>query len=165
MLDALLEKIRPYLGDPSKGLQEELFLFTSQLTPMVNVDLLIKNSEGATLLTWREDEFYGPGWHIPGGIIRFKESVEQRISEVAENEIGAEVKANVQPSLVSEIMHPDRNVRGHFISLLYECSLISGPRVDLRHTSDKEPKNGEWSWFLETPSNLIHQHHIYENWI
>ena len=165
MLDALLEKIRPYLGDPSKGLQEELFLFTSQLTPMVNVDLLIKNSEGATLLTWREDEFYGPGWHIPGGIIRFKENVEQRISAVAENEIGAEVKANVQPSLVSEIMHPDRNVRGHFISLLYECSLISGPRVDLRHTSDKEPKNGEWSWFLENPSNLIHQHRIYENWI
>lgn len=43
---------------------------------MVNVDLLIKNvSSNETLLTWREDEYYGPGWHVPGGIVRFKETI------------------------------------------------------------------------------------------
>ena len=54
-----------------------------ELTPLVNVDLLIKDS-GRTLLTWRDDEFYGPGWHIPGGILGFKERALDRLAKVAE---------------------------------------------------------------------------------
>ena len=41
-----------------------------------------------TLLAWRDDHLNGKGWHIPGGIIRFKESIKKRINEVAKNEIG-----------------------------------------------------------------------------
>jgi len=80
-----LEKEIP---DPSKGLAEELFSFFSKIVPMVNVDLLIKDEKGRTLLSWRDDPIHGKGWHIPGGIIRFKETLENRILKVAETEIG-----------------------------------------------------------------------------
>jgi len=79
MLSHHIDGIKAGIGDPRQGLPEELFLFVSELTPMINVDLLIKNDRNETLLTWRADNFYGPGWHIPGGIIRFKESASSRI--------------------------------------------------------------------------------------
>jgi colanic acid biosynthesis protein WcaH len=76
-LAQILDKAMASVTDAQKGLPQELFYFVSQLTPMVNVDLLIKNQKGQTLLTWRDDQFYGSAWHIPGGIIRFKESFEE----------------------------------------------------------------------------------------
>jgi colanic acid biosynthesis protein WcaH len=41
---------------------------------MVNVDLFISDDQGRVLLTWRDDEIFGAGWHIPGGMIRYKET-------------------------------------------------------------------------------------------
>ena len=65
-------------GDPNQGLPEDLFLFISRITPLVNVDLLIQGPQHRTLLTWRSDEHHGAGWHVPGGIIRYKETAHQR---------------------------------------------------------------------------------------
>ena len=70
--DAVLV-INACLPDSKLGLPDDIFYLVSRLTPMINVDLLIVNEQNEKLLTWREDQFYGPGWHIPGGIIRFKE--------------------------------------------------------------------------------------------
>ena len=123
----LIAQLRTYIGDSRRGLPEEVFRLVSELTPLVNVDLLIKDSSGRTLLTWRDDEFYGPGWHIPGGILRFKERALDRLAKVAELELGAQISSNLVPLLITEIMHPSRDVRGHFISLLYECAITSGP--------------------------------------
>ena len=71
--DALREAIatlRAALGPaPRNGLPEDLFLFVSSLTPLVNVDLLIRDDAGRMLLGWRHDAFYGPGWHVPGSFI------------------------------------------------------------------------------------------------
>jgi colanic acid biosynthesis protein WcaH len=53
--------------NPAAGSPYELFLFISRLVPMVNVDLLIYDEEGRILLTWRDEEIHGVGWHIPGG--------------------------------------------------------------------------------------------------
>ena len=82
-LSQLLDEAIELIPNAQTGLPEELFYFVSQLTPLINVDLLIKNQQGQTLLTWRDDRFHGPAWHIPGGIIRFKEKIEDRILKVA----------------------------------------------------------------------------------
>jgi len=39
------------IKNSSQGLPEDIFLFVSRITPMVNVDLLIKNEQNQTLLT------------------------------------------------------------------------------------------------------------------
>ena len=69
--------------DPRVGLPSEIFYFITRLTPMVNVDLLIKDENGRSLLSWRDDKFSGSGWHIPGGIVRYKEKMKNRLNEVA----------------------------------------------------------------------------------
>lgn len=53
--------------DPTKGLPKELFHFATTLMPCTNIDLFITR-RNSLLLTWRDDEFYGKGWHIPGAV-------------------------------------------------------------------------------------------------
>jgi colanic acid biosynthesis protein WcaH len=157
-IDELLRKI----DDPKKGLPEEIFLFVSRLTPIVNVELLIKDPTKGTLLTWRHDEFYGPDWHLPGGIIRFKERAESRIQKVAKKELDATVSFNNMPIEMNQIMNKDRDIRGHFLSFLYECKLTSSlNKFDM--FDEKSPKNGSWRWFKKCPDNLIYQHEIYRD--
>ena len=131
---------------------------------MVNVDLLIKNSQSETLLAWRDDAYYGPGWHVPGGIVRFKETVASRIAAVAASELGARVSFGKDPVAVNELMASGRDTRGHFISLLYECTLTSSLDPD-RESKSEMVKNGEWTWHKSCPENLISVHRVYRQFI
>ncbi len=162
-LKAIIAELRHEIGDPRKGLPEEIFLLVSAITPMINVDLLIKDNEGRTLLVWRNDK-YGSGWHIPGGIIRFKETMEQRIHEVARQELGATVKFQDTPIAIRQVMAPDRNERGHFISLLYRCQLQAPPDRAREYVSGK-PGNGQWKWHETYPDNMLQVHDMYRDFI
>lgn len=157
----LLER---FIKNPSKGLPEEVFLFVSRITPLINVDLLIKNKGGETLLTWREDGFFKPGWHIPGGIIRYKEKIATRIKAVARKEIGASIVFEENPLAINEVILPFQKNRGHFISLLYKCELISKPKESLRYNGGA-PKNGQWKWHKKCPIDIISVHKMYKKFI
>jgi ADP-ribose pyrophosphatase YjhB (NUDIX family) len=147
-------------GDASRGLPEEVFLLVSRLTPLVNVDLLIKDESRRTLLTWRDDGTYSAGWHVPGGIVRFKEKIQERLAAVAELELGAKVSFRTEPLAIHEIMAHARTVRGHFISFLYECALLGPPDEALRY-GQGDPRPGQWAWHEKCPDNLISVHEIY----
>jgi ADP-ribose pyrophosphatase YjhB (NUDIX family) len=164
-LTAHFNAILNFVGNAKQGLTESVFLFVSQLTPIVNVDLLIINAKGQTLLTWRNDEYYGPGWHVPGGIIRFKESASDRIHAVASIELGATVVAQSDPICVREVMAPNRDIRGHFISMLYQCDLTSELDQSNQSISDDFIENGNWKWHDHCPDNLISQHKMYQPFI
>lgn len=163
-LGALLDEALLQIPDPRNSLPTEAFYFVSQLTPLINVDLLIKNKEGQTLLTWRHDQFYGPAWHIPGGIIRFKEKIEDRIAKVAETELGCRVRSAETPLYVRPMINPHRNVRGHFISLLYLCALESEPDP-AKMCKTSPPKVGDWIWHDRSPENLLSVHESFRVFI
>jgi colanic acid biosynthesis protein WcaH len=150
---------------PEKGLPEEIFLWISSVTPMVNVDLLIKDNKGRVLLTWREKMYhFEAGWHIPGGVVRYKETMAQRIKKVAKIELGTEVKWKPKPLAIKEIIIPELSERAHFISFLFECKLIRPPAEELRYKGGT-PKPGEWKWFSECPENLFEVHKIYKEFL
>jgi colanic acid biosynthesis protein WcaH len=151
-------------GDPHFELPQQLFLFVSRITPMINVDLLIKDKVNRTLLTWRDDGYSPPGWHVPGGIIRFKETAAQRISAVAKGELGTEVDFHPIPISIKEIIHPTRKDRGHFISLLYYCTLTTVPDENLRFKGGV-PQRDQWMWHSSAPDNLIDVHEMYREFI
>lgn len=163
-LRQLIAALEAQIGNPRQGLPDEVFQFVSRLTPMINVDLLVKNSENETLLTWRDDAYYGPGWHVPGGIVRFKEPLANRIEIVARKELGTSVTFDPAPLAVNELMAAGRDTRGHFISLLYACCLAGQPDPSLACRSDG-PRNGEWAWHAVCPANLIGQHEVYRKYI
>ena len=163
-LSSLLDEALKHIPNSKAGLPQEAFYFVSQLTPMINVDLLIKNKPGQTLLTWRDDKFYGPAWHIPGGIIRFKEKIEDRINKVAENELGCKIYFNSTPIDIREMMNKDRDIRGHFISMLYSCEIVGNPD-NLKRSLDNNPQHGQWAWHEEAPQNLLRVHEPFRKFI
>jgi ADP-ribose pyrophosphatase YjhB (NUDIX family) len=160
-LSDLIRQMESTLSDPRAGLPEEVFLFVTRLTPMINVDLLIRDPSGRTLLTWRDDGYeYSPGWHIPGGIIRYKESSADRIHAVARKELGTTVRFHPEPLAIREVIHPTRKDRGHFISLLFLCEL-TGPLNESLRFHGEPPVSGQWSWHEHCPEDLIPVHDMY----
>ena len=115
-INDLLQKIRNKIQNPREELPEEIFLFATEITPMVNVDLLIKDKDGRILLSWRNDRFYDKGWHVPGGILRLQETFEQRIQLTALEEIGCRVEHSIEPIEIVPIICEDMIQRSHFIS-------------------------------------------------
>lgn len=163
-LREIIDILESSIQNPLKGLPEELFLFVSRITPLINVDLLVKNEQNHTLLTWRNDAYYH-GWHIPGGIIRFKETIAERIKIVAKNELGAEVEFNPVQLAINESINKTRNTRGHFISLLYQCRLVTQPDEALRCKNIVLPNPNEWMWHGSCPANIIPQHEMYRKFV
>jgi colanic acid biosynthesis protein WcaH len=157
--------INACLPDSKNGLPDDIFYLVSRLTPMINVDLLIVNEQNEKLLTWREDQFYGPGWHIPGGIIRFKELAETRISQVAELELGTSVSWEARPMVIREIMNHNRDIRGHFISMVYKCKITGTLRAEYKASDSEKLVNGQWRWFSAMPPNMIRPHLKFEDLI
>jgi len=158
-----IKNLENHIANPKDGLPEEVFLFVSRIIPMVNVDLLIKDENKRTLLAWRNDEFCGTGWHIPGGIIRYKEKIETRIQKVAEVEIGAIVKFNPIPISYNEIIINEQKTRGHFISMLFNCFLSE--KYIPHNIGINSNDAGYLAWHKSCPDNLIKLHEIYRNYI
>jgi len=149
--------------NPSAGLPDEVFYYISRTTPLVNVDLLIKDEKGRTLLSWRDDQYAGKGWHIPGGIVRFKERLETRVEKVAETEIGTSVAFDPAPIALNQIIIPDRQLRGHFISILYRC-FLSGRFVP-QNQGLAIGDRGYLMWHDCCPDDLLGFHEIYREYI
>ena len=158
-----ITSIERQLRNPTEGLPDELFYFISRTTPLVNVDLLLQDERGRTLLSWRDDQYAGKGWHIPGGIVRFKETFGERILKVAAAELGCSVRFEPEPIALNQLIHKERATRGHFISLLYRCHL---PTSFLPQNSGLVPgERGYLQWHDTCPDNLITYHDIYRKFI
>jgi colanic acid biosynthesis protein WcaH len=149
--------------NPQLGLPDDIFYFISRSSPLMNVDLLVKDSKNRVLLSWRDDKYSGTGWHIPGGIIRFQESIKKRIDEVAKHELKGKVDFKKNPLAINEIIALKQKNRGHFISLLYSCQFIAEYKIDNGNLSPKDA--GFLKWFSKCPENLISWHEIYREFI
>lgn len=144
---------------PRLGLPDPVFYYVSRTTPLINVDLLVGDAQRGVLLAWRDDRHSGRGWHLPGGIIRYKERIAERIQQVAQHELGAEVTTRPGPLAVHEIIAEPQRDRAHFISLLYRCNLDVDYQIDNRGRRPDEP--GFLAWHTRCPADLLPWHEIY----
>ncbi len=155
--------------DPSTALGTDLFNFVSTLTPIVNVDLFIHDSDGRVLLSYRDnDPTTGSGWHIPGGCVRFRETLDSRIHKTAFKELGTDIIYNPRPVLAKESFGEDGladqndHVRGHFISLLYDCTLSPDAKII---NCDGEKIAGHLGWFTDVPEGFIEVQQFYKPYL
>jgi colanic acid biosynthesis protein WcaH len=162
--DRIFAELDAWADTPERGLPSEFFRFLSRLMPLVNVDLLIVDEHFGTLLTWRDDENYGPGWHVPGGIIRYKETAETRIRQTAKDELGAGVEFDMEPIAIEQNIHAARRERGHMISMLYRCRL-TGPPAERLRLNPAAPEAGHWGWHRGCPANLIAEQDRYRRFL
>ncbi len=150
------------IDDPRQGLPEEIFLFASSITPMVNVDLLVKDAAGRILLSWRDDELCGRGWHMPGGIVRFQETFEERVRKTALREFGCDVDFDAEPLEFTVFMEKAQRERGHFITFVYACRLPGDWSPASRPHQPGEA--GYLAWHDAFPGDMIPVHHFYRKY-
>lgn len=162
-LESAISVLADSTPDPAAGLPDELFCYISRITPLVNVDLLIKDDQNRTLLSWRDDQYAGKGWHIPGGIVRFRETLESRIEKVALSEVGSLIQYEPTPIAVHQMIHTKRDIRGHFLSFLYKCFLPDSFQPSNGMLSPQS--RGYLSWHLKCPSDLLPIHEVYRSFI
>ena len=118
---------------------------------MINVDLLVKNEKGHVLMSWRDD-MCGQGWHVPGGIIRYKERIHDRIIKVGESELHTTVSHDEVPLMINEIILEQR-VRGHFISLLFKCYVPDDYVID--NGEIRKGQAGFLKWIEKCPEDFV----------
>ena len=141
--------------NPISGLGKRIFLIVSQLTPLCNVELVVKDSLDKTLLIYRDDEFYGPGWHLPGGVIRFRENVETRIYLTLLNEL--KIK-NLCKRAKTHFLLRDYKFKKDFKKSFYITSLLCKiSKVNFKipiHDDLIDYKNGDIAYHIRSPKSF-----------
>ena len=135
-LVALLKKI----DDPHGGLPQPVFDALCGTVPFVACELVVMNKKGELLLTWREDQWW-KGWHFPGGLMRHRETVDERIKKMALHETGLHVK---KYKFLFPINYHSSH-RGHSVSLVF---LANGEHVE------------QGTFFKTMPKDIIPDHRV-----
>ena len=149
--------------DARNGLPEEVFLAVSSLVPIANVDLMVIDEEKGILLSWRDDEYFGRGWHLVGGCIRFKETMLERLQKTALAELGTCVEVKEEPLAVRDVIlgrnSANPKIRAHHLAVLYECHLPTGFIVADSHM--RKCESGSLRWFHQIPADILPVHEVY----
>ncbi len=151
-LTNLIDEMESRIEDPSVNLPYELFLFMSRNITIVNVDIFVRHPAYGTLLAWRDDSIYGKGWHVPGRVMRFKNTREEALRKCLESEFGI---TNIDPSRLRfmnafDMFNKDLKRRPGGLTLVYELILTD---EEAEYTLPKSV-----AWFKEMPKDMIAHH-------
>lgn len=98
-------------------------------TPLVSIDLIVRDPQGRVLVGWRTNRPAQYCWFVPGGRICKDERMAAAFQRITENELGASFELNQARFLgVYEHLYDD-NFAGqegfgtHYIVLAYELQL------------------------------------------
>lgn len=100
-------------------------LTLGQISPILSACVIIER-DGKFLLIDRSD---GLGYTIPGGIVRYRETLEQCVLREAQEETGYNVAIT---SIVGIYSSPKRDPRLRAVSIAYKGSIVDGKEHDLK---------------------------------
>jgi 8-oxo-dGTP diphosphatase len=92
-------------------------------TPKLTVDAWIRDRKGRLLLVQRGRPPFLGHWGLPGGFCEWGETTETCCAREALEETGLTVEVG---RLLGVYSRPDRDPRGHNVTVLYECSAVAG---------------------------------------
>lgn len=92
-------------------------------TPKLMVDVVIPTEESRVVLIRRGSDPYRGRWALPGGFVEVGETVEQAALREAAEETGLAVEL---AGLVGVYSEPERDPRGHNVSVAFLARVLSG---------------------------------------
>lgn len=138
---------------------DEEFLHIVDATPLVSIDLVIRNERGEALLGWRVNRPAQNSWFVPGGRIRKNERVKEALQRISERELGVTI-AEAKLLGVFDHIYEDNflgapKVNTHYVVLGFSAGLPS--QTDF--TADDQHSELKW-WNV---SDLLASRDVHEN--
>ena len=101
-------------------------------TPKLMVDVIIPSERGVVLIRRANEPFEGR-WALPGGFVEVGETVEEAAYREAAEETGLAVEV---ARLVGVYSDPERDPRGHNVSVAFLARVLSGDLVAATDASE-----------------------------
>lgn len=143
-----------------KRLEQQLFKTIVENTPLISIDLIIRNSEGKALLGQRQNRPAQNFWFVPGGRIYKDESFEKAFKRITLDELGVEIPLDRSIFLgIYEHFYND-NFSGTDFTTHY---VVHGYEIHLQKESLNLPtvQHNAYQWFnIETllAGTSVHQY-------
>ncbi|MHA1754846.1 MAG: NUDIX domain-containing protein [Candidatus Odinarchaeia archaeon] len=120
--DKLIEKIKDRFDKPAanKSSWRQIDILSQ---PIIAVDGIIEVEAEKYILIKRKFPPFKDYWAIPGGIVKYGESVEAALKREIKEETSLDVSIK---KLVGVYSNPNRDPRGHVISICYLCKIEKG---------------------------------------
>lgn len=109
-------------------------------SPRLTVDALARDSAGRLLLVRRGRPPFEGKWALPGGFVETGETTEEACARETLEETGLAVEVG---GIAGVYSRPDRDPRGHTVSVVYFCRPVGG---EIRGGDDA----AEARWFSAT---------------
>lgn len=130
-------------------LDDQSFVQVISSTPLVSIDLIVRNCVGQVLLGKRLNRPAKGYWFVPGGRIRKDERIDDAFSRLAKCELGRNLIVEQARFLgVYQHLYTDNvfggDVGTHYVVLAFELALadLSGEKLPLA-------QHGVYCWFNE----------------
>lgn len=141
-------------------LDKKIFRTIVQNTPLVSIDLVIKNAQNQVLLGKRNNRPAQGYWFVPGGRIRKNETLAQAFKRLTCTELEQEFSLDESCFLgMFEHLYPDSvfdsEISTHYIVLGYQ--LI----VDISLDTIPLDQHHKYQWFAI--NDLLNDAHVHEN--
>lgn len=141
-------------------LDENTFKTVITSTPLISIDLVVKNSDSQYLLGYRNNRPAKGYWFVPGGRILKDETMDQAFIRLCKIELGLDlIRSEAKFLGPFEHFYGDYvfgdNVSTHYVVLGYEIEV----NLDL-HRLPKE-QHGDYKWFSKQEflnNDTVHKH-------
>lgn len=144
-------------------LPDETFKSVIQHTPLISIDLIVRNEQGEILLGKRLNAPAKGYWFVPGGRVRKNETLDDAFVRLVKEELGIEsgvTRADAKFLGVFEHFYDDcifgDDVSTHYIVLGYEIQLNNQQNKNL-----PLKQHLEYSWFSEVETLQNNSVHTY----
>ena len=125
---------------------------TKYRNPALTVDTIITDNN-RVLLIKRLNDPYRNHWAIPGGFVEYGEKVENAAVRETKEETGLDVELT---ELVGVYSDPDRDPRGHTVTIAFKARIIGGSLQ-----SDSDAKDAKFIEFSQLKNiKLAFDHEI-----
>lgn len=132
-------------------LSDETFKSIIQHTPLISIDLIVRNEKGEVLLGKRLNAPAKGYWFVPGGRVRKNETLDDAFVRLLKEELGIEsgiTRANAKFVGVFEHFYDDcvfgDELDTHYVVLVYEIAINNAYLGSLSCF-----QHSEYNWFKE----------------
>ena len=133
-------------------------------TPLVSIDLVVKNPQGQFLLGWRKNRPAKNYWFVPGGRIQKGERLEDAFARLTEGELGQGIAMSdahwrgLYEHFYDDFVFSDeldKPVSTHYVVLAFEVDL----EQPLEHLPKSQHCDYQWMSIKEILANQqVHEH-------